>query len=385
MTMSGSEFDLAVACCRKAFAGSSEKEVCDLSKEIDWPHFLNLARRHRIQGIVSQALKESNIKAPAHVADVLSADTTRIVEQNLRMAAESAALLQHFSSADLPLLFLKGLTLGALAYRNPILKMGWDVDVLVAPDAAIPAAQLLSARGFVLHTPSVEPHSESFATWHRQAKESVWWRQDDDIYVELHTRAADNAALIPALDVHAQTQQVEVLPGVTLPTFATDELFAYLAVHGASSAWFRLKWIADFSALLLPLDSKKIEQLYDKSQELGAGRAGAQALLLAHTIFGIPLGEELLAELLKDRMNRSLAAAAYRQLLNDREPTGRMLGTFSIHASQFFMLPWVEIRDRRASGASWRISCTASACYSELHLSQPPMSGIKNGMPEASS
>jgi hypothetical protein len=36
----------------------------------------------------------------------------------------------------------------------------------------------------------------------------------------------------------------------TLPTFATDELLLYLSIHGATHAWFRLKWLADVAALL---------------------------------------------------------------------------------------------------------------------------------------
>ena len=82
----------------------------------------------------------------------------------------------------------------------------------------------------------------------------------------------------PSLDVHSPAQEVEIAPGIALPTLADEELFAYLAVHGASSAWFRLKWIADFAAILDARTGAEIERIYQKSQVLGAGRAAGQAL-----------------------------------------------------------------------------------------------------------
>lgn len=45
-------------------------------------------------------------------------------------------------------------------------------------------------------------------------------------------------------------QLVEVACGIELPTLARDEPSAHLCVHGASSAWFRLKWITDLAALI---------------------------------------------------------------------------------------------------------------------------------------
>ena len=53
-----------------------------------------------------------------------------------------------FASAGVALLFLKGLTVGKLAYGNAMLKMGWDIDLLVDPDQLVEAAGLLEARGY---------------------------------------------------------------------------------------------------------------------------------------------------------------------------------------------------------------------------------------------
>jgi len=77
-----------------------------------------------------------------------------------------------------------------------------------------------------------------------------------------------------------------VAPGIRLPTLARDEQFAYLCVHGASSAWFRLKWISDLAGVLHGQSGEMIERLFERSQALGAERAAGQALLLADRLFG---------------------------------------------------------------------------------------------------
>ena len=107
-----------------------------------------------------------------------------------------------------------------------------------------------------------------------------------------------------------QPSLCQVAKGIELPTLGKDELFAYLAVHGASSAWFRLKWITDFAALLHGESADEIERLYARSQQLGAGRAAAQALLLAEQIYGIGTGDRLHKRLRGDPVNRWLERIA---------------------------------------------------------------------------
>ena len=111
----------------------------------------------------------------------------------------------------------------------------------------------------------------------------------------------------------------------------------YLAVHGASSAWFRLKWIADVAALLAPLPQVEIERLYRSAAASGAGRAAALALLLCHRLFATPLDARLLAELRGDRIVRALLRLSLRKLAGRaeaRELDATRLGTLTIHLLQ---------------------------------------------------
>jgi len=328
------EFLLLIECARWSFAGGEQDPVRRLASAVEWDRLVAASRRHRVQGLVWHCLRNLEVPMPAETKELLAADAAAVAEINLRAAVQSRLLLDGFSSAGVALLFIKGLTLSKLAYGDPFVKMGWDIDVLVPNDAAAAAAEQLQRMGFRLVVPST--NTAAISKWHRRRKESVW-RGPDDLHVELHTRLADSLDLIPSIGLESAQQAISIAPGLTLPTLAFDDLFAYLCVHGASSAWFRLKWIADLAALLHSSGPQRIEHLYARSQELGAGRAVDQALLLAARTFGILSGTDLISRLESRPVSRWLANAAWGRMMREDEPTEVPFGTLPIHYTQLFL------------------------------------------------
>jgi len=299
-----------------------------------------VTRRHRIEGLVWFALQDSGIEVPETEARKLRAEATHIARDNLGMAAEARRLTAAFCSGCVPLLFVKGLTLAKLAYGNISLKKGWDIDILVAPKNVGDAAKLLLELGYEAKVPAVAS-VDDLHSWHALSKESVWRHRASGHFVELHTSLVNNPYLLSGVDIGSGAVNVEVVKGVVLQTLPPDELFAYLCVHGASSAWWRLKWLADLAALA-GSDAAQTERLYRRSQELGSGRAAAQALLLAADLLGMPLSATLESALRTSWSNRRLTAAAKR-LMNGRMPAEelheRRFGTWAIHWTQFLLLP----------------------------------------------
>jgi hypothetical protein len=332
------EFELLAQCCRQAFAARQNELLPIEAPEIDWDRFLRLARFHRVQGLAWASLAPTRDILPPAIVDALASDASEIAASNLRAVNQCRELADSFGRADIAVLFVKGLSLGALAYGNPALKMGWDIDLLIAAADIQRAAERLDELGYRLSTPQ---RRRTLRSWHERRKESVW-SKEGGLPLELHTRLADNPQLIPGITIASPTQSVEVAAGIKLPTLAAGELFAYLCVHGASSAWFRLKWICDLAAILDGLPPAEIGRLHGRSQQLGAGRASGQALLLADRIFGT-LGESSLrSELERDSRMRWLAESAFRQLAGrtePREPTAMPFGTLRIHLTQLLLKP----------------------------------------------
>jgi hypothetical protein len=320
----------AVECCRQNFVGNEGAVAAKPGADLDWSRFLALVRFHRVQGLVWGALDDGEL-APDDILDELSSDARAIAATNLRAAAESRDILDDFEAAGVPVLFVKGLTAAAVAYRQPLLKMSWDIDLLVAPANAATAGGRLARRGYRQLIP---PPPADLERWHGRRKESVWAREGG-LHVELHSRLADNPRLIPSITVDSPSETIDVAPGIRLPTLAREELFAYLCVHGASSAWFRLKWISDLAGLLHAQSGETIERLYQQSQALGADRAAGQALLLADRLYGSLSETGLREKLAADRATRWLAETAFAQLTGrPREPTSVRFGTWRIHLTQ---------------------------------------------------
>ena len=330
------EFGLLLACCAANFAGGLERRVT-IPATLDWDSFLRLARFHRVQGLAWTALAASAQSLPPNVASLLAADARTIAAVNLGIVAASAELQRAFAEAGERLLFVKGLAIAAIVYRSPMVKMSWDIDLLVDPAAVTSAGEILARAGF---RPVIPPMMDGLAAWHAREKESVWAREADGVHVELHTRLAENEALVPSLTVASPSQTVAIANDLTLTTLADTELFAYLAVHGASSAWFRLKWISDFAGFLHCRTGGEIRSLHESSQALGAGRAPAQALLLADRLFGsLERAPELRSELQTDHMVRLLCSASINQVTSKPvEPTEQVFGTLRIHWTQLLLM-----------------------------------------------
>jgi len=329
------EFGVAVECCKSSFRGAADPVSADM-KAIDWSRLLRIVRFHRIEGLAWKYMAQADGEIPEQVSRALSHDASAIAASNLRAAAECRDLSAAFNSAGLALLFLKGLPLGALAYETASLKSSIDVDLLIDPAELERVSVLLLSRGYRLANPR-DP--SKLHLWHRRSKESLWVREG--LQVDLHTRTADNSRLIRWIDVHSPRQIVDLGSGIQLATLADEQLFTYLAVHGASSAWFRLKWIADVAGFLNGRGADELEHLYRRSQELGAGRAAGQALLLADRLFGtLSSVRAIRDELRSDTSTRRLYEAALRLLISGAgEPTERLFGTLPIHWTQFLLLP----------------------------------------------
>lgn len=302
----------------------------------DWKQFLRVLARQRVEGLASDALSRAGIEAPEEVLRTLAAEAGQIARHNLAFAAECVRLQKLFQTAEIPYLFVKGVTLDCLAYGTLGVKKSHDIDLAVPAAAVEQACLLIGQAGYRRIKPEPELPIEGFRVWNRLNKESIWLRPGG-IIVEIHHGFVDNPVLLPGVSAVSPRQMVTIAPGISLPTLQKDELFSYLCVHGATHAWSRLKWIADVAAFLKDADEDEIERLYSRSLELGVGRCSAQALLLCSRLFELPLPRRLKAALERDPVNRWLVRVAIRAMdgRGEVELDDTLLGTLPIHLSHF--------------------------------------------------
>lgn len=320
---------LLLDCCRPHLSDADLALIGARLAAGDGNRLAFLARRHRVEGLVWRTITRAGIVPLG--AQPIGEAARRIAADGFAMALESGRVHAAFSRASLPHLFVKGQTLGALAWGDPLLKQQLDIDLLVPPNAINKAGRLLEALGYVQQVP--DPSVDA-ADWHRSHKESQW-RSDDGILLDLHSRLGDHPALLPTATATVTPRMVEVPGGIALPTLPDRLLLPYLAVHGASSAWFRVKWLADFAALVARTPPETVATIADQAPRLGAGRTYAAALILANRLLGTRLPDNLEG----DRATLRLVALATAMIGNPGEPTQQRFGTLPIHRSQLLMVP----------------------------------------------
>jgi len=322
------ELKLLVELCGLAIVGDRYAAV---GTSCDWRRLVSLARRHRVQGLAWVGLT-GGTESEFPSAPELLEEAKSIARDNLLAVAAAARLSEEFNRRGLKLLFLKGLTLGSLVYPNSMLKMSTDVDVLVDANEIEAAERCLESLGYERDG---TPRTQS----RRAAAAKEWsWVGRDGVVIDLHVRLTDNPALLPKVGVRSSsTQNVEVSPGIVLPTLQREELFAYLCVHGTWSAWFRLKWVADLAALLHRCGTDEIRNLYRDAQAHQAGRCPDVALLVVENLFGPLVPGDLLTRAARDPLARLLAGLSIRELVQVREPLERPLGTLAIHFAELFV------------------------------------------------
>lgn len=299
------EFLLVAACCAWPLDETRLQSIRDAAQEgLDWERFARITARHRVEGLVNNALTQANIDPPAAIKNEINARASDQLRHNLDMAGEAVRLQRLFADADVPVLFLKGLTLAHLAFGNLGLRHSKDIDLLIAPANIEAASALLRDAGYRRHQPDPRITEAQIRSLRGLRKDLGYVHEANGFEVELHWRAFDNPHMLGGISVSSAQRAVSIASGVSLPTLGEDDLFAYLCAHGANDGWFRLKWLADIGALMGRAGGSEIMRLYEVAKLRGVGPAAAQALLLCQRLLATELPEPLLRQLQSD--NRGL-------------------------------------------------------------------------------
>jgi Uncharacterised nucleotidyltransferase len=332
------EFLLAAACSVWPPSERRSESIRALADGVlDWDHFLQMVRRHRVAGLVHDGLTRALPAVPADIAREIAAEARALVRHNLAYAAEAVRLRRLFTDAHLPVVFIKGVSLAVLAYGNLGLRHSRDVDLLVPAEAIAKASAILGRAGYRRLQPPPSFSEAQLRVWMLRCKE-IWYVHDDkQLELELHSRLFDNPRLMSDIVVSGPLRTVSVAKGIGLPTFGEEDLFAYLCAHGAVHDWFRLKWLADIGALLAQQPKGGVERLYLAAEARGAGPSAAQAMLLCRRLLGTMIPEPLVATLRRKPAVRWLETIAIKAMTADRIPTDLPFGTTWSSLARFLL------------------------------------------------
>jgi len=304
---------LLCGCAAWAWAQGRPAELREHAGRIrDWGSFVKFAMRHRLQCFADEALEAAGIALPPRARQALKQAARDVAGANLLAIRESKTLLAAFGEAGIAVLDMKGLPLAILAYGECTRRHGKDIDLFVQRSDFPAAGALMEKLGYVRTHPRQDVSGAVLALWMRRRKDFAYSKGDQQ--VELHWQAVNNPLLFEMPWRPQSWQTIDIGHGLTVETAASEDLFAYLCVHGAIGGWFRLKWVCDIAGLLARQPPERILELYTHTEHLGIERASGQVLLLCADLFGTPLPPALSRRLRSDAIVRFLERVALGRL-----------------------------------------------------------------------
>lgn len=278
------------------------KELClifDLLKEddlnqesfthIDWNLLVDLAMHHRVYPVLYGKLKALPVatQIPAFVLEILSEQYRRNTFQMLHFSAEMEYVSQLFSQYQIPLLFLKGPTLGHDLYGDISLRTSGDLDVLVPMEQLTYTEGILRQAGY-----QKDDYIKSVLNdWKWRHHHVTYTHPDKRIKLEVHWRLNPGPAKEPTFHDLWKRKRKSNLTNSVIYTLGNEDLLLFLTTHGARHGWSRLRWLLDIHKLLNKELNWRIVHKQFKTYHVS--HIGGQALILSAEIFGTKIPGEL--------------------------------------------------------------------------------------------
>lgn len=295
---------LAVACCAWPPSPAADDCIRRAAELVtDWDAFDAVVRHHRVTPLVHRALIRARVVFPDGIRARQAERAVKLCRHALLMARECLLLEQAFDRANIPSLFLKGVSLAMLAYGDVGAKEACDIDLLVRRRDAGKAREILLGLGYESCPRGLT--ATQFDRWIETVKEAPFVCPDRRLVVDLHWELTNYPRLLPQIGAQGPTQVVPLTRGA-IRTLPDEPLFSYLCLHGAFHAWVRLKWLADLNGYAAKFRVSDLDRLIDRSHALGAHRSASVALRLCEQLFGLSLNARTLDMLEDNRATRAM-------------------------------------------------------------------------------
>lgn len=286
----------------------------DRLEEIDWNYFIELARHHRIFPIVYLKLRRSHITwIPPHVVQTLYRDYKVNTMLMLQLSAEMGLISKLFAESGIRTLVLKGPVLAEELYGDISLRTSGDLDILLPIQDLARAEELLERLGYVK-----DDYIQTVLNdWKWRHHHCTFYHQQKNIKIELHWRLSPGPGKEPRFNVLWERKRISTISGHPVYYLGREDLFLFLAAHGARHGWSRLRWLADMDLIARQrqLDWSKLMQLLRKHHLV---HIGAQALILASQLLNTPLTSDMQSITSRQRPHRLAQDALFyiRQMVN---------------------------------------------------------------------
>ncbi|MEO9129633.1 MAG: nucleotidyltransferase family protein [Sphingomonas sp.] len=244
-------------------------------------------RRHKCGPLLHLAVK-AGANADGEASAMLSADWQGNRRAYLRNHVTADRIATALEPDQIPALALKGASVAALLYPDPLWRHSGDLDLFVPARLMPEALHALGTLGLIGDAPVLALSSGMQRTLFRFIRDVSVDDGWTDAHVEVHGRPLLSGRLSRFLTRNDSSLTPRPVPkeGV-LPRPALDTGFGlYLLWHGCVSGWSRLKWLVDLIPLLERSGPAGREALAQAAEQSRTSAAVKASLALLESVFG---------------------------------------------------------------------------------------------------
>lgn len=298
---------LLLACLRAAIEDApTEREREDVANAaqggVDWAHFVDQTRWHRVAGQALAGLRSTSavVLAPPEILAQLDASYFETLARNLRARRALDSVCGPLAQSGVRWVLLKGAALLETVYPDAGLRPMLDVDLLVPDEDMARAAAVLEELGYEQAAPFRDPAMRQWL-WQEQARWPPLVAPDDAVVVELHRRLGAFATPLgfEPTGVWARAQPTSGSMG-QVP--AAEDLVVHLALHWLLDRRLRsegsLGQLADIARVLRGSGAAfDWDVIVRDAQRYDYGAPLALALLVVTALFNSPVPADAAASL----------------------------------------------------------------------------------------
>ncbi len=264
----------------------------------DWDYLLKIAREHRLGAMLHHRLKRDDLVhvIPERVLTYLKTAHRNSALRSLVVYRELVKVTRLLEAEGIPSIALKGAYLARFAYPDPALRPMRDIDLLLKPEQAIRAFELLKGYGY---RPFSEGSPEAYLI---ECKHFSPLISPEGISIELHHRLNESdqeqACLCGSEDEIWARSLLRRVGGIDVRFLAPEDLLLHLCVHATMHHHFNLGALALVDVVFL-VETHQIDwQAFLKAVSVGGGQRCALALLyLARRNLGAKIPDKVIEAL----------------------------------------------------------------------------------------
>ena len=197
-------------------------------QSIDWTRFARLLAHNRMTVLAAPILERVNASIPPEAQKILNEQTEKYKRAATKLGQSLVSYLQAAQKRNIETIVLKGLWLCEKIYKDPALRPGGDIDILVPKNKVDACLALLNEQGIGEYWPNLLK-DEYFTKHHLHQQRST---PDLSVWFEIHW-ALDHPYTLLTVDYESIFDRAKPaqLLGAPIQDMAMPDLLLSLAIH----------------------------------------------------------------------------------------------------------------------------------------------------------